>query len=305
MPPLDSSMTLTITVTFYIAILVLAVIVSAVALTILAFRKKQRQNKSLNLQVEELRNKLEQANPQRREITPIEESYLQFIYNISHEVANPLQSVQTNLDNMADCSPEEVSRRNQYYKIISQEIKRLFTLTENLRLLSHLESVDRPIKREPVNLKSVVEDVVMAQYERASASNITLEYQAPNRPAIVLGDRGHLTQMIINLVDNSIKYSKDTGGKIVIGIREDNECTQVGVNDDGIGIPEEDLPYIFDTAYRSPSKHSIRKAGSGLGLAIVKRIVDQHEGKIDVKSVVGEGTTVMVELPQYSPAYQG
>jgi len=305
MPPLDSSMTLTITVTFYIAILVLAVIVSAVALTILAFRKKQRQNKSLNLQVEELRNKLEQANPQRREITPIEESYLQFIYNISHEVANPLQSVQTNLDNMADCSPEEVSRRNQYYKIISQEIKRLFTLTENLRLLSHLESVDRPIKREPVNLKSVVEDVVMAQYERASASNITLEYQAPNRPAIVLGDRGHLTQMIINLVDNSIKYSKDTGGKIVIGIREDNECTQVGVNDDGIGIPEEDLPYIFDTAYRSPSKHSIRKAGSGLGLAIVKRIVDQHEGKIDVKSVVGEGTTVLVELPQYSPAYQG
>ena len=110
--------------------------------------------------------------------------------------------------------------------------------------------------------------------------------------------------MIMNLVDNSIKYSKDSGGRIVISIRENRDVTQIIVTDDGIGVPEEDLPYIFDTAYRSPSRLHVPKAGSGLGLAIVKRIVDQHSGKISVKSDVGEGTTIKVELPLYNSALQ-
>jgi two-component system phosphate regulon sensor histidine kinase PhoR len=297
-------MVLTITVTLYVAIIVVVAVLLAIGFMLMKFRKRQKLDKSLSVQLDDLKNKTELMNSQKRETTPVEESYLQFIYNVSHEVSNPLQSVQTNLENMADWSPEEVGRWNQYYKIIGQEIKRLFTLTENLRTLSHLESVERSIKREPVNLKSVVEDVIMAQVERASARNITLEYQGPNRPAKVLGDRGRLFQMVINLVDNSIKYSKDTEGKVILGVKENNEFTQLSVNDDGIGVPEEDLPYIFDTAYRSPSKHSIRKAGSGLGLAIVKRIAEQHSGKINVESVVGEGTTITVALPLYTPSDQ-
>jgi two-component system phosphate regulon sensor histidine kinase PhoR len=103
-------------------------------------------------------------------------------------------------------------------------------------------------------------------------------------------------------VDNSIKYSKDSGGNIDIVLIEEGDSIHILVKDDGIGIPEEDIPFVFDTAYRSPSVGSVHRTGSGLGLAIVKRIVGQHEGDIRVNSVVGEGTTMTVDLPLYNPA---
>lgn len=284
-----------------IAILAPVIIIVVIALAFIAFRQKSRQVKTLASRVEELNNEIESSKRLETDAVSIQEAYLQFIYNLSHEVSNPLQSVQTNLENMADCSPEEIGRWKQYYAIIRHEMKRLFTLTENLRLLSQLESVTRPVKREPVNLRSVIENVMMAQAERASAKGINLKYQGPNRPAKILGNRDHLYEVIINLVDNSIKYSKDSGGEIVIMLSEDNNFMRVMVTDNGLGIPEEDIPFIFDTAYRSSNKLTVRRTGSGLGLAIVKRIVIQHEGEIRVDSVLGEGTTITVDLPLYNP----
>jgi len=304
MPPLDTWMVLTLRFPLIGTIALLVLFILLIVFTTRWFRRKFGQIKVLTLRVEELNTEIESSKVQIPDTSSIQEAYLQFTYNISHEVSNPLQSVQTNLENMADCSPEETGRWKQYYTIIKQEIKRLFTLTENLRLLSQLERVGEPVKREPVNLKGVIEDVIMAQSERALTKNINLKYQGPNRPAKVLGNRDHLFQLIINLVDNSIKYSKDSGGKIDIVLSEENDSIHVMVTDDGIGIPEEDLPFVFDTTYRSPSAGSVRRTGSGLGLAIVKRIVGQHEGNIRVNSVFGEGTTMMVDLPIYNPASQ-
>jgi signal transduction histidine kinase len=292
-----------ITVKTSLALLLLIIFVALVAYASYLFLQTLLQVKTLTNRVEELNLEIESLQRQKPEVSSIQESYLQFIHNLFHEVSNPLQSVQTNLENMADCSPQEIGRWRQYYTIIRQEMKRLFTLTENLRLLSQLESITTPIRREPVNLKSVIEDVIMAQAERASEKNIKLNYQGPNRPAQALGNRDHLYEVIINLVDNSIKYANESSGNIMIVLGEEEETIQVMVKDDGIGIPEEDLPFIFDTAYRSSSKLTARRTGSGLGLAIVKRIVNQHEGKIRAESVNGEGTTIIVELPLYKPSY--
>lgn len=270
----------------------------------LFLRRSRQQVSTLARNVEALKKELASRQPEPADEPSSQEAYLQFTYNLSHEVSNPLQSVQTNLDNMASCSPDEVGRWRQYYLIIKQEIRRLSTLTENLRLLSQLERVRQPVKREPVNLKSVIEDVIMAQAERAAGENIGLTYEGPNRPAKVLGNRDHLYQLIINLVDNSIKYSKDSGGTIVISLQEDANSVHVKVKDDGIGIPNTDIPFVFDTAYRSPGALTLRRAGSGLGLAIVKRIVGQHDGQVRVESNVGEGTAVVIDLPLYNPAPQ-
>jgi two-component system, OmpR family, phosphate regulon sensor histidine kinase PhoR len=302
MPPINSWLVITIRTPFLIVVFAIPILIGLITLTVFTFRQKSRQVKTLMFRVEEQNAEIELTKKQEASVSPAQQAYLQFTYNISHEVSNPLQSVQINLENMEDCSPEETVRRKQYYEIIKQEIKRLFTLTENLRLLSHLERTGEPIKREPVNLKSVIEDVIMAQAERASKKNIILKYQGPNRPAKVLGNRGYLYQMIINLVDNSIKYSKDLGGEIVINLAEESNCMLISISDDGIGIPQEDLPFVFDTAYRSPNKGSIIRTGSGLGLAIVKRIVDQHEGKVRINSVLGEGTTLTIDLPIYNPS---
>ncbi len=298
MPLLNSSMVITIYTPF--AILALAVVGGLAAF---ALQRNFRKTKTLMRRMEEQNAEIDALKTQKFSETS-RQAYLEFMYNISHDVSNPLQSIQINLENMVDCSPEEIGRWKQYYEIINQEIKRLSMLTENLRLLSHLEHKGEAIEREPVNLKSVVEDVIMFQAERASKKNVRLKYQGPSRPAKVFGNQDYLYRLIINLIDNSVKYSKDSGGKIIIKLAERDNFLQITISDDGIGIPQEDLPFVFETAYRSKNKESISRPGSGLGLAIVKHIVNQHEGQVRIDSVLGEGTTVTIDLPVYNPAGQ-
>jgi signal transduction histidine kinase len=112
-----------------------------------------------------------------------------------------------------------------------------------------------------------------------------------------MGDRDQLLQVMMNLVDNSLKYSRDSGGEVIINVEDNHGCLRVRVIDNGIGIPKDDLPYLFETAYRSPNLLHIKKNGSGLGLAIVKRIIVQHGGSIEVESILGMGSTFSFELP--------
>jgi len=231
-----------------------------------------------------------------------QDGYRNFIYNLSHEVSNPLQSIQTNIDNVARCQQVEDARRwRQYLASIAAEVRRMSALTDNLRLLSHLETPDVPLVREPVNLKGVVEEVVMALHETAEERSVRLRYVGPERPARVLGDRDRLVQVLRNLVDNAIKYSRPEGGAVVVGVQEQTSQMWVRVSDEGLGIAPQDVPHIFDIAYRSADARSFRRQGSGLGLAIVKRIVDQHGGDIQVQSQPGEGTTISFSLPVYVP----
>jgi len=258
--------------------------------------------KRLSDEAQNLRAQLAERAEQEARWTSAREAYVHFIHNVSHEVSNPLQSIQTNLDNMASCSLDEAGRWRQYHAIIAAEVRRLAGLTENLRLLSHLETPGASTVREPVNLKGVAEDVIMALFERAEAQEVRLRYVGPERPARVLGDRDHLRQVLMNLVDNGIKYSRPEGGEVIISVQEEGDRLRVRVSDEGVGIAAEDLPHIFDTAYRAPDARSFRRKGSGLGLAIVKRIVEQHEGEIRVQSRSGEGTTFSFDLPLYAPS---
>lgn len=301
MPPLDSL--IRITAPWIVFVLIIILVISTIVFASFFIFRQYKQNKVLISKTKELSDRLEaDANhPDISETASTKDTYLQFIYNISHEVANPLQSIQINLENMASSTPEEVGRWRQSYAIVSNELKRLFALTENLRLLSRLESSEKAIKREPVNLKGVIEDVIMAEADRASDKSIQLVYRGPERPARVLGNRDQLRQVVSNLVDNSIKYVKDGGGEVVISLQEEKDDILVRVSDEGLGIMEEDIPYVFDTAYRSPTARSVKRTGSGLGLAIAKRVVEQHGGMIKVQSKLGEGTTVSFNVPLYKP----
>jgi len=207
----------------------------------------------------------------------------------------------TNLDNMSKCGPDEKGRLSQYQEIIKSQIQRLGSLTESLRLLSLLETPDAPIKREVVNIKGVIEDVMITLVEDAESNVVKLSYNGPERPARVLGNRDHLYQLLLNLMDNGIKYSSNEESEVIINVNDQSDTLIVRVIDNGLGIPEEDIPFIFDTAYRAADTHSIRKSGSGLGLAIAKRIVKQHGGDIDVQSQIGKGSTFSFELPLYIP----
>jgi signal transduction histidine kinase len=265
----------------------------------------KRWKKNFELQKEENHQLLVDLNSLREQennYSQNQELYQNFIYNISHEVSNPLQSIQTNLDNLINCSDEEVGRKTQYHQIVAVELRRLSEMTANLRLLSRLETRSAAVKREPVNIRGVIENTIMNLCERAEEQGIKLSYLGPDRPARVLGDRDQLKRVFLNLVDNAIKYSDNSGGSVVIQVLEEQNFLQVRVIDEGIGIPEEDLPYIFQTAYRVPTPKTIRKSGTGLGLAIVKKIIEQHGGEISVNSKVSEGTSISFTLPLYIPS---
>jgi signal transduction histidine kinase len=301
MPPLDSWLEFTIRTQFLTVLALALLLVGLIAGGAFAWRRLLVRTRRLASEVQALRAQVAKHTAQEAQQAVASEAYRHFIYNLSHEVANPLQSIRTNLDNMAICSLDEAGRWRQYHAIIAAEVQRLAALTENLRLLSRLETPDAPTVREPVNLKAVIEGVIMALFEMAEARGVRLRYVGPERPARVLGDRDRLYQALANLVDNGIKYSKPQGGEVVISVQEEGGRLRVRVSDEGVGISEVDLPYIFDTAYRAPDARSLRRAGSGLGLTIVRRIVEQHGGEIHVQSRLGEGTTFAFDLPLYLP----
>ncbi len=235
------------------------------------------------------------------EANPTAAAYRNFIRDISHEISNPLQSIQTNLDNMALCTPEETGRWRQYHGAVAGEVRRLSALTNQLRLLALLETPNAPQVREPVNMKAVIEDVIMALAEEGEQRHVRLSYVGPERPARVLGDRDRLRQVLLNLADNSIKYAKPDGGAVMFSVQEQSARLQIRVSDDGVGIPLEALAHVGTDGYRVPNPQNTRRNGSGLGLAIAKRIVQQHGGELRFQSQPGEGTAVSFDLSIYDP----
>ncbi len=298
-----------------IALLALIGIAMAIVHLISTNRTNIKKIKSGNQRLQELQNEIDDLRvkfdttqeahlsfkndyeelKEKSEIT--RKAYINFLYNISHEVSNPLQSIQTNLDNMAHCSPEDLEGLQRYNEIITSDIQRLAEFTERLRALSRLETPNRQITREPVNLRGVIETVLMQQYDFAIERLVNLRYQGPDQLKRIIANRIDLELVFTNLIGNSIKYCKESGGEVIVSVEPMNNSFHIRVIDDGIGIPEEDLPHIFDVAYRSPDTFVSRRKGTGLGLAIVKQIVEQYGGHISAKSEMGKGTTITIELP--------
>jgi signal transduction histidine kinase len=280
---------------YLILLFLFAVIAFATSITIYITNRdrkvQQLESKVLGLQQMLYERSLEKS------LEEIQEGYRNFLYNISHEVSNPLQSIQTTLDNMKELTAEDAGRWIQYTQIIGSEITRLIRLTENLRLLSSLETYNAPVKREPVNIKGVIDEVIMSKVDVAEERGIKLRYSGPNRPARVLGNRDQLFQVLYNLIDNSIKYGPKEDGEVEINVVDCEKRLCIRVIDNGIGIPAEDLNYVFNTAYQVPGSRRSKIKGTGLGLAIVKRIIEQHEGTIKIESSPGEFTRVEINLP--------
>lgn len=222
--------------------------------------------------------------------------YRNFVSNVSHELKTPLTVIQGHVAAMgadlADDAPRQTSRR-----ILAQEAARLTQLVDNLLLLSRLEMPDFRLERRSVSVEAVVEDAILQLSDLAEAQGISLSLQREGRLPRIVADRARLKQVLINLLDNAIKYNRE-GGAVTVQLDADEQCVTVKVMDTGEGIPTQDLPHIFEKMYRVERRHGRSVEGSGLGLSIVQRIVEQHGGNISVESRVGEGSTFTVTLPK-------
>ncbi|MEX0326943.1 MAG: sensor histidine kinase [Puniceicoccaceae bacterium] len=220
----------------------------------------------------------------------------EFVANVSHELKTPVTVIrgfaQTLMEDDADLSAAERLRFLQ--KIISNS-ERLDSLLQDLLLLSRLESTEMILKREDLSLSEFLSDLV-ENWKASHQGDYQLHLELEEGPDLVHADPLRLTQVINNLAENALKHG--TGlGEIRIRTRIGPQTIQLEVADDGAGIPERDLPHIFQRFYRVDKGRSRESGGTGLGLSIVKHIVGQHGGDITAWSRKGEGTRITITLP--------
>jgi len=215
-----------------------------------------------------------------------------FVADVSHELRSPLTAIRGNLDLLRRNMEQDAETREIAIKAIDSEAARMQRLVQDLLLLAQADAGVQ-IEKHKVELDTLLLDVF--RQTRLTAAGIKVSLGAEDQ-AQVMGDADRLKQLFLNLMDNAIKYTP-SGGAVTLSFVREGEWVRVEVRDTGIGIPEKDLPHIFDRFYRVDKARAREKGGTGLGLSICKWIVDQHGGKIQVQSQVGKGTTFTVWLP--------
>jgi signal transduction histidine kinase len=233
-------------------------------------------------------------NQMAAELGSLEQMRKDFISNVSHEIQSPL----TSLRGYSEMLKEEslsAEERKRYLDIIQEEIQRLSRLSENLLNLASLESDHPPFHPEQYSLDEQLRRVVVAMEPQWSAKSLELDLSLEK--VEVVADPDQLKQVWINLLSNSVKFTPE-GGTIGIRMKDGDSFVKVEIADTGVGIPAEDLAYIFERFYTGDRARSRRKSGNGLGLSIAKKIIELHQGEIYAESEVGKGTTFTVVLPK-------
>ena len=212
-----------------------------------------------------------------------------FVANVSHELRTPLASIKGYSETLLDGSLEDVETGKGFLRIIDRHATRMSRLIDDLLILSKLESHQMTIESAPVDLSDIITSTVKGFEKQALNKGLRLSASAQEGLPAVLGDRDRLEQVVVNLLDNAIKYTPP-GGSVVISAARAGQSVRVDVSDTGIGIPPEDLGRIFERFYRVDKARSRELGGTGLGLAIVKHIIQVHNGRLHVQSVPGKGS---------------
>ena len=226
------------------------------------------------------------------DLRKLENMRSQFVANVSHELKTPLTSIKGFAETLKDVEDQQI--REKFLNIINDEAERLTRLINDILTLSHIEQ-HREEVFETVNVKDVISDVYYLMKNTAESKNISLSIGS-DKSIQIIGDSDKFKQMLINLVDNAIKYSEN-GDSVYMGYEQKDDMCVIWVEDTGAGIPEKHIARLFERFYRVDKARSRAKGGTGLGLAIVKHIVLSFGGSIEVKSSVGEGSKFIVYIP--------
>ncbi len=228
----------------------------------------------------------------------LDRSRREFVANASHELRTPLTTIKMVLETLSgdgNITSNELTK--SFLEMADAESTRMEALIKNLLTLSQLDSKTVNFEMKRLDLSASVASIANTLSLTAASKGQTLTTDIPSEPLYINGDRIRIEQTIINIVSNAIKYTND-GGKIHIALSESGKNVEIAVSDNGVGIPSDDLPRLFERFYRVEKDRNSDKGGTGLGLAIAKEFAIAHGGDIKVESEVGSGTTFTIIFPK-------
>jgi two-component system phosphate regulon sensor histidine kinase PhoR len=225
----------------------------------------------------------------------------EFVANVSHELKTPLTSIKGFVETLKMSDMENQQDNMRFLNIIEDEADRLYRLINDILSLSELEQKKAKIKKESINIEKSVIEVLSMLKGQSEEKNIETSMSMQEGLKSLIGDSDKIKQMLINLIENAIKYTPENGKVAVEAynlVDEDGrENIVIKVADNGIGIPKQHIPRLFERFYRVDKARSRKVGGTGLGLAIVKHVVILFNGKIEVNSEVGKGTEFKITIP--------
>ena len=228
----------------------------------------------------------------------LDDARREFVANVSHELRTPLTNIRSYTETLLDAAGDiPLDTEKQFLGVISSESERMARIVTDLLTLSRLDYGRMELRMTRFSLSALLRKVADAMKFTAEDSGHELTVDAPDSLPEITGDRERIEQVVVNILSNAVKYTP-SGGHIRLAACEGEKNTvRITVQDDGIGIPAEDVPRLFERFYRVDKARSRAAGGTGLGLAIAKEIVEKHGGHIELESEYGKGTTVHITLP--------
>lgn len=220
-----------------------------------------------------------------------------FINNMTHELKTPISTISLALEAMTKFGiKNDEARASKYLEICQSENKRLSGMVENVLNAAANQKGELKLKKEELDINELIESIVETSKVTIQNNNGTINKKLAIQNPLIIADQVHLTNILVNLIDNANKYFKDIP-QITIETKAEKESLIILVKDKGIGIKKEDLKHIFDRFYRVPTGNIHNVKGYGLGLSYVKDVIEKHEGEINVQSEFNKGTTFKIKLP--------
>ncbi len=251
----------------------------------------------LNETSRKLQVMFEELEREHAELEKLERIRKDFVINVSHELRTPLASIQGYTETLLDGAIHDAEHNLRFLRIIRQNAERLRRLTEDLLTLSRIELNRRAFKFDRYEVNSLLRENIELMQPIADRNGVQLQCEPAPEGTEAYCDSEAVQQILMNLVDNALKYTPASGSVTLTARQASPDRVLIQVRDTGVGIPQEDLPRLFERFYRVDKARSRELGGTGLGLAIVKHLVRSQGGEVHVESVLNAGSTFSFTLP--------
>jgi two-component system phosphate regulon sensor histidine kinase PhoR len=231
------------------------------------------------------------------QLKKLEKYRREYIGNISHELKTPIFNIQGYISTLLEGGIEDKTINKEYLRRAERSIDRMISIVEELEIISQFESGQIKLKMGVHDIVKLTKNLIESFEVKTKKTGHQIYFATNYDSAIEVEiDKEKIEQVLINLIDNSMKYSKNTEGKTKISFFDMDELVLVEVTDNGVGMAPEDIPRVFDRFFRTDKARALDQTGTGLGLAIVKHIISAHNQTINVRSTIGIGTTFAFTL---------